>query len=101
SRGLLAGRGGEVMTRFTAPSGRLSLQVTFDSDWHVGSGAGRPGLIDRLIVRDADNLPFVPAKTITGIWRDACERLVRGLDETSTEKPWHGWLDRIFGDQAT
>ena len=30
--------------------------------------------------RDADGLPFVPAKTLRGIWRDACERVAYGLD---------------------
>ena len=53
----------------------FEIRLTFTSDWHVGSGAGRPGLIDRLVTRDEDDCPFVPAKTLTGIWRDACERV--------------------------
>jgi CRISPR-associated protein Csx10 len=68
------------------------------SDWHVGSGAGRPGNIDRLIVRDADGLPFVPAKTLRGIWRDACERLARGLDGGETGD-WSRFVDLLFGSQ--
>ena len=62
------------------PSGfRVCLEMT--SDWHVGSGAGRPGSQTRLVARDADELPYVPAKTLTGLWRDALERLAFGLDE--------------------
>ena len=49
----------------------FQLRLTMLSDWHVGSGTGRPGNIDRLVVRDDDGLPFVPAKTLRGI----CARL--------------------------
>jgi CRISPR-associated protein Csx10 len=68
------------------------------SDWHVGSGMGRPGNIDRLIARDADDLPFVPAKTLRGIWRDACERLCRGLDDGQPGE-WSRLVDMLFGSQ--
>ena len=74
------------------------IRLTMESDWHVGSGMGRPGNIDRLIVRDADGLPFVPAKTLRGIWRDACERLCRGLDNGQLGD-WSRWVDGLFGSQ--
>jgi CRISPR-associated protein Csx10 len=69
------------------------------SDWHVGSGSGRPGAIDRLVRRDPEDLPYVPAKTLTGIWRDACERVALGLDNGEEAGVWHQWVARIFGDQ--
>ena len=74
------------------------------SDWHVGSGAGRPGDIDRLIQRDSDGLPYIPAKTLTGIWRDACELVALGLDEgqqLSSQPSWQKWVNFLFGDQPT
>ncbi len=76
----------------------LVLRVTFESDWHVGSGAGRPGDIDRMVLRDDEKLPYLPGKTLTGILRDACETLVLGLDDG---KPgaWSKWLAVLFGDQ--
>jgi CRISPR-associated protein Csx10 len=74
------------------------LRLTMLSDWHVGAGVGRPGNIDRLIVRDADGLPFVPAKTLRGIWRDACERLALGLDDGKVGG-WCSLVDRVFGSQ--
>jgi CRISPR-associated protein Csx10 len=76
----------------------FSVRLTMGSDWHVGSGMGRPGNIDRLIVRDADGLPFVPAKTVRGIWRDSCERLCRGLDGGQLGD-WSRLVDRLFGSQ--
>ena len=46
---------------------RYTLQVKFESDWHIGSGAGAHDGIDRGVVRDHDGLPFVPAKSMTGM----------------------------------
>jgi len=51
------------------------LRINFESDWHIGSGAGIPGSVDRQILRDRNGLPYVPAKTLTGILRDAAEWL--------------------------
>ncbi|MEK6410287.1 MAG: RAMP superfamily CRISPR-associated protein [Acidobacteriota bacterium] len=78
-----------------------SFEVTLKmiSDWHVGSGAGRPGNIDRLVRRDAEDLPYVPAKTLTGIWRDACESVALGLDEGNQNGVWNQWVAYLFGDQ--
>ncbi len=76
----------------------LHLRLTMLSDWHVGTGAGRPGSVDRLVARDDDGLPYVPAKSLTGVWRDACERVATGLDGP-TAGAWSEWVVRIFGDQ--
>lgn len=78
---------------------RLTICVEMQSDWHIGSGGGRHGSIDRLVDRDADGLPFIPAKTITGIWRDACERLAAALDEDRPQQNWAAWVRHLFGSQ--
>jgi CRISPR-associated protein Csx10 len=77
---------------------KFTVKVEFERDWHVGLGAGRHGQADRLVVRDGCGLPYVPAKTLTGIWRDACERVALGLDDN---KPghWCQWIEAIFGSQ--
>src|SRR5437899_1282259 len=77
---------------------RLVLRLEFTSDWHLGSGMGRPGHVDRLVARDGDDLPYVPAKSLTGIWRDACERLAFGLDN-GQPGAWIAWVRYLFGDQ--
>lgn len=77
----------------------FSVTLKMKSDWHVGSGTGRPRSVDRLIRRDADGLPFIPAKTLTGIWRDACERVALGLDNAVQDGPWSRWVDHLFGEQ--
>lgn len=75
------------------------LTVTMLGDWHVGSGTGRPGNIDRLIQRDDFDLPYIPAKTLTGILRDGCELVAWGLDEGNEKGEWHKYLEYLFGSQ--
>jgi len=70
------------------------------SDWIVGTGEGRVGEVDATVRRDSDGLPFVPAKTLTGIWRDACEQVAGWLGGTDGgENPWYPWVDWVFGSQ--
>jgi CRISPR-associated protein Csx10 len=82
-----------------ATAEKFELRIEFLSDWHVGSGTGRPGDIDRLVRRDGDDVPFIPAKTITGIWRDGCELVAHGLDDGNEAGQWSDWVDYLFGDQ--
>jgi len=73
--------------------------IFLNSDWHIGSGAGRAGDTDRLIQRDSDGMPFIPGKQLTGLWRDACERVAYGLDGGQEHGQWNLWVDYLFGDQ--
>lgn len=82
-----------------ASGATFKVRLTMLSDWHVGTGAGRPGNVDRLLARDADDFPFVPAKTLNGIWRDAAERLAYGLDNKVEGGAWAKWVDFVFGSQ--
>ncbi|MEU2999310.1 RAMP superfamily CRISPR-associated protein [Streptomyces sp. NPDC006995] len=78
----------------------LTVTVRMLGDWHVGSGAGRHGFVDRGIQRDDDGLPFVPAKTLVGVWRDACETAARALDGGGTQASgWREWVEFLFGGQ--
>lgn len=72
---------------------KRTLEITFKSDWQIGSGAGIPGSVDRQVLRDTDGLPYIPAKTLTGILRDAAEWLV---DNSEKDK---AYLKRLFGCQ--
>src|SRR2546429_1925873 len=82
---------------FVLPS-PFKIRLEMKSDWHIGTGAGRPGSVDKLIARDVDGFPFVPAKTLNGIWRDAIETLTLGLDG-GNEGKWSKWVEAIFGIQ--
>jgi CRISPR-associated protein Csx10 len=68
----------------------FTVQVHMLSDWIVGTGEGRVGDVDATVRRDADGLPFVPAKTLTGIWRDACEQVAGWIGGPGDGDPWLG-----------
>lgn len=78
----------------------FTVGITMTSDWHVGSGQEH-GEIDSVVQRDADGLPYIPAKTLTGILRDGCEQVALALDEGNERGKWHQWIDVLFGDQPT
>jgi CRISPR-associated protein Csx10 len=73
--------------------------MTFLSDWHVGSGAGIPGNVDRQVLRDAEGLPYVPGKTLTGVLRDAAEWIADTHDAQSGGSSWRDALTFLFGGQ--
>ena len=83
---------------FTPFGATFRIQLAMLSDWHIGSGTGRRGEVDRLVLRDQDGLPYLPAKTLTGIWRDACERAALGLDD-GQPGAWCRWVPFLFGEQ--
>ncbi len=78
----------------------MKLEIEFLSDWHVGSGSGVPGDVDRLVLRDERDLPFIPARSLTGLWRDAAESLAQALDlQYDDENPWAVLVEQLFGSQ--
>ena len=85
----------------------FTVRVHMLSDWIVGTGEGRVGEVDATVRRDGDGLPFVPAKTLTGIWRDACEQVAgwlggRGRGQTTPgSRGWTGCSGRSRTGPAT
>ena len=51
-------------TRPIAESQEWTIVIETTSDWHIGTGAGIPGSIDRACALDQDGLPYVPGWTI-------------------------------------
>ena len=78
---------------------RNYLHLRFDSDWHVGSGAGIPGSVDRQVLRDEEGFPYVPGKTLTGILRDAAEWIADVRDAEKKGNKWKNALIGLFGEQ--
>lgn len=80
----------------------FNMQLTFRSDWHIGTGAGIPGVSDRAILRDDDGFPFIPGRTIRGILRDMHEQLA-GLAHLKDKipTPEEIWGTRQKGAEKT
>lgn len=77
----------------------MIIKIKLTSDWHIGSGSGIPGDIDSLVQKDKDGIPYIPAKTLTGILRDACELVSFGLDDGAENGVWQQWVNYLFGEQ--
>lgn len=58
----------------------IKYKVEFFSNWHCGSGLAAGADVDLLVVKDSDNLPFIPGKTVKGLVREACELLMQFTD---------------------
>lgn len=77
----------------------LNVFAAMRSDWHVGSGHGRTKQIDRAVVRDAAGLPFLPAKTLTGVLRERAFQIAEALDADQSGTPWLDWARWTFGSR--
>jgi len=51
----------------------MKYKIEFFDFWHLGSGVSAGAALDALVVKDADGLPYVPAKTIKGVLREMVE----------------------------
>lgn len=74
------------------------LVIRFLSDWRIGTGTGIPGTLSDAVRRE-NGLPVLPACSITGIWRDGCERVGAALDGNNPDAPWTSWVRVLFGSQ--
>jgi len=55
----------------------IEYTITFFSEWHVGSGLTSGSDLDALVIKDKNNLPFIPGRTLKGLLREAAEELVK------------------------
>ncbi|HLO88057.1 MAG TPA: RAMP superfamily CRISPR-associated protein [Nostocaceae cyanobacterium] len=91
----------QAKNKQTTTTEYFSIKITLLNDWHIGSGAGVPGDIDSLVQKDQNGLPYIPAKTLTGILRDSCELVAFGLDNGAEDGLWQQWVDYLFGEQPS
>ncbi len=65
----------------------LKYEIKFLDYWHLDSGLSAGAKLDSTVVKDSDDIPFVPAKTIKGLAREMALELNLDCD----------FLDRCFG----
>jgi len=78
----------------------ITFSIKFNSDWHIGTGSGHFGHIDKTFDRDEDGLPFIPAKSLTGLLRNSMSQISFGLDQ-GAEGPWNQLAEWILGTEPT
>ncbi len=69
----------------------VKYKIKMLSDWHCGSGLDSGADADLLVIKDENNLPYIPGKTIKGLLRDAL------LDMLDVGKVEQSALDTLFG----
>lgn len=53
----------------------LKFKVEFFTFWHIGSGTSGGTYADNLVLKDQNNLPYIPGRTLKGLFREASEEL--------------------------
>lgn len=89
---------------------KKKLIITLKSDLCVGSGYSYAGIIDSDVCYDAYGIPYIPAKRLKGILREAAEFICASPEEREEEKIndtlpeaekmvyiWPEDIDKLFG----
>lgn len=61
------------------------LQAEFQTYWHIGTGRGSGQNLDALVEKDEHGLPFIPGKTVKGLFRDAFFKLDAWSNQSHTD----------------
>ncbi len=75
----------------------IKYTIEFFSQWHCGSGLSAGADVDALVVKDKDDMPYVPGKTIKGLVREAVENLVQFTETTEAKA---GLIVKAFGKEG-
>jgi len=67
----------------------MKYKITFFDFWHLGSGTSAGPSMDSLVVKDSNDLPYVPGKTLKGLVRENVHIL-------APEK-----VSQLFGDEGS
>ncbi|MDD2412779.1 MAG: RAMP superfamily CRISPR-associated protein [Bacteroidales bacterium] len=73
---------------------RINYTITFLSDWHAGSGLSSGADADAVVIKDKNNLPYLPGKTIKGLLKDVFE----DFREVQPNLIDSGFVKKYFGE---
>lgn len=57
----------------------ITLKVTFDSPFSIGTGAMADSVADKPLIKDARGCPVIPGSSLKGQVRHECERIIHAL----------------------
>lgn len=70
----------------------IKYKIEFFSNWHCGSGLAAGADVDSLVIKDQNRLPYIPGRTLKGLFRDAATIL-------SDDKDTIGIIFGVSGDK--
>lgn len=50
---------------------KINYTIVFLTDWHAGSGLSAGAEADAVVIKDNDSFPYIPGKTMKGLFVDA------------------------------
>lgn len=71
----------------------LTYSITFYSDWHCGSGLSGGAETDADLIKDSNDLPYIPGKTIKGLLKHSLNE----IKDTQPDKIDMSLFEQIFG----
>jgi len=77
----------------------LIYKIKFLSDWHCGSGLTAGSDVDLLVIKDKNRLPFVPGKTLKGLFKEAAN-VMKDFSEDKGKADWDLFIKSHFGIQT-
>ncbi|WP_053992920.1 RAMP superfamily CRISPR-associated protein [Mangrovimonas sp. TPBH4] len=75
---------------------KINYSITFLSDWHAGSGLGSGAAADSVVIKDKNNLPYLPGKTIKGLLKD----VLLEIKEVQPDLVSGEELEALFGKES-
>ena len=75
---------------------KIKYKIEMLSDWHVGSGLDGGAEADLLVLKDDNNLPYIPGKTIKGLLKDS----LLDISELKDNEDLLQKIDSLFGKEV-
>ncbi len=69
----------------------MQYTIKLLSDWHVGSGLSAGAESDAEVLKDENDLPYIPGKTIKGLLKDALYEMPEKQVDRNLIKKLFGW----------
>jgi len=84
---------------------RLKVTLEIDSDFHLGTGAGRGRTVDATVLRDGNGAPYVPASSLKGLTRWHAEGIAGSIPTLMAKAPGPAGeeltpLEELFGKEG-
>lgn len=74
----------------------IRYKINLHTYWHCGSGLAAGADVDALVIKDKNNLPYIPGKTIKGLLKEAVDEIEGFKNNVNGFKPTDEYI-RTFG----
>jgi len=74
----------------------ITYKIEFFSEWHCGSGLSAGADTDALVIKDSEGFPYIPGKTLKGLFRESIEELIELKQDRTTHKEKESFI-KAFG----